>query len=213
MSLFVSEIANTCLHSGSVCRRLVIPRVCLSVVTETEARKMTAQNKDYFPSLHCSSLYHVTKFSPMDAKYTCFGAALETILLTTRFAKPGAVKARPGKLEGDSGSCGDRRHVYSLWAAAAECLQRLLVYQDGANGTHGQVRARARGYRGQQHRCSQSLSEEAMRGRGSDAALSVHFSRDPSLKAAGMRSLPFCFSFLPPFCHLKYGCGSCLLEP
>ena len=52
VSSFVSEIANTCLHSRRVCRLLVIPHVCLSAVTEMEALKRTTQNEDYFPSLH-----------------------------------------------------------------------------------------------------------------------------------------------------------------
>ena len=53
------------------------------------------------------------------------------VLPLTLFTEPSIEKVGPGKLEEDSRSCGDCKHVYSLRAAAkAVSLQKLLIYKD-----------------------------------------------------------------------------------
>ena len=52
-----------------------------------------------------------------------------TVLPLTWFTGPRVDEAQPGKLEEDSGCCGDCRQVYFLWAAAA-AEQQQCVFKD-----------------------------------------------------------------------------------
>lgn len=55
-------------------------------------------------------------------------SSLTSVLPLAQFTEPRADKAGLGKLEEDSRSHRDCRHVYSLQAAAARSLQRLRTY-------------------------------------------------------------------------------------
>ena len=50
------------------------------------------------------------------------------VLVLAWFTEPKVDKVRLGKLEENSRSCWDCRHVYSLWATAARSPQIALIY-------------------------------------------------------------------------------------